>query len=357
MRSEKIDIVKCIGILAVVCGHAGLGHTFFSQFHMPLFAFVSGYLFVDKYADSVGSVGKYIVKKIKTIYLPFVGFELLFLAFHNVFYKLDLINSECGQMLYGPKDFLKQALRIITLGGGERLVGQLWFLISLFEITIIFCVIIFFKKKIERITNEKVAVAFVAIVVIALYILAQYVAMPRQLNQSFVLLLYYAIGFLMKQSITDKYKLKIKKYKYYFVLLSIGVILLCMRFHPSWDLQKNYWIGIISAIYGILLAFCLAEILNSFVKGKAKKFLIFIGQSTLIILTFHVVCMNFVEYFYVRIFNLSYKLASTWPPMRKGILLSIVYVVVGLSVSLLIQVLVNKTKTIVKKGKKKKGLA
>ena len=344
MRSEKIDIVKCIGIVAVVCGHAGLGTTFVSQFHMPLFAFISGYLFADKYANSLKGVGKYTLKKIKTIYVPFIIFEFLFLAFHNLLFKLGLISSVSGQSAYTPKDFLNQAIRIITLGGGERLVGQLWYLISLFEITIIFCVIIYFKKKIDKLTNEIVGISFVIVIVVGLYFAAQYIKMPRQLNVSFVLLVFYAIGYFTKNKLKNNYREAVKKYKYIIGLLMIAIIINCMRFSDAWTNNTYYLIALVSAACGIVLSFCLAEIIYCFIKGKIKNAIIYIGQSTLNILVFHAFFIGIVQYVYVRIANLPHKLAGSWPPVNGGILLAIIYVIVGITLSLLVNEIIRRGK-------------
>ncbi len=48
-RDVTIDILKGIGILAVIVGHlTSFGRQFIFSFHMPLFFIVSGYLFSSK---------------------------------------------------------------------------------------------------------------------------------------------------------------------------------------------------------------------------------------------------------------------------------------------------------------------
>ena len=54
MRDEKITITKAMAIMLMVICHAGLPHVggqFVTMFHMPLFFFVSGYCFKDKYLN------------------------------------------------------------------------------------------------------------------------------------------------------------------------------------------------------------------------------------------------------------------------------------------------------------------
>ena len=53
-RIKWIDMLKGIGVIAVVVGHFYNNETLLriiSSFHMPLFFFISGYLFVPQKAD------------------------------------------------------------------------------------------------------------------------------------------------------------------------------------------------------------------------------------------------------------------------------------------------------------------
>ena len=52
MRDDKVTIAKGIGILLMVAAHAGIPdmvNRFIVMFHMPLFFFMSGYCFKEKY--------------------------------------------------------------------------------------------------------------------------------------------------------------------------------------------------------------------------------------------------------------------------------------------------------------------
>ena len=74
-RIEWLDIAKGIGIFLVVYAHARAPYSsYIYNFHMPFFFLISGVLY-----KSGGNLKQYIFKKIKTLYIPFVGWNLIFI--------------------------------------------------------------------------------------------------------------------------------------------------------------------------------------------------------------------------------------------------------------------------------------
>lgn len=93
-RDITLDISKAICIILMVVGHAGCPKYLCDVvylFHMPCFFFISGLLFNEKYFANL-SFG--ITKKLKSYYVPFVKWELLFLLFHNAFATLHIYDSK-----------------------------------------------------------------------------------------------------------------------------------------------------------------------------------------------------------------------------------------------------------------------
>lgn len=133
MREERITIAKAIAIILMVVCHAGLpslGSHFVSMFHMPLFFFVSGYCFKDKYlVDN----RRFVVNKVRGLYAPFVKWSLLFLVLHNVFFHLGIYNAEIGfrgevSHLYTLKEYLFNVAKILlSMTETEQLLGGYWF--------------------------------------------------------------------------------------------------------------------------------------------------------------------------------------------------------------------------------------
>ena len=153
MRDDSITIAKAIGIILMVVAHAGipdLFNHFIVMFHMPLFFFVSGYCFKEKYLVDYDTFFK---KRIKGLYVPFVKYSLLFLLFHNIFFHLNIYNGEYGfngqvSKLFSMIDYGKAFVHIVTrMTDNEQLLGGYWFLRELFLASILGYVTIKFVKR------------------------------------------------------------------------------------------------------------------------------------------------------------------------------------------------------------------
>ena len=133
-RDASIDICKGIGIMLMVLGHSGIpqgGFDFIYMFHMPLFFFVSGYCFNEKYLDTPIA---FVKKKIKGLWLPYVKYSLLFLLLHNLFCYLHIYSSLYGYQGHGVDILsISQAKNsvwsiVTSMYGTDQLLGGFWFL-------------------------------------------------------------------------------------------------------------------------------------------------------------------------------------------------------------------------------------
>ncbi len=79
--------MKAIGIICVVVGHSLTGSViehFVGLFHMPLFFFVSGYLFKEKYVSNLKS---FFGRRMKTLWWPTFKWIAIVVLLHNVFFS------------------------------------------------------------------------------------------------------------------------------------------------------------------------------------------------------------------------------------------------------------------------------
>ena len=136
-RETYLDIAKGIGILLVVVGHCipdassvnGISSPIMKiifqviySFHMPLFFFISGFLFSAS-KDSFKNKYKSIYKKAKRLIVPYVFVGLCYAP-------LKLLLSQFANKPYNIHDLWKMLI-------GINPDGELWFLYALFIIIVI----------------------------------------------------------------------------------------------------------------------------------------------------------------------------------------------------------------------------
>ncbi|WP_206537374.1 acyltransferase family protein [Listeria grandensis] len=133
-----IDTAKGIGIFLVVWGHFYASDTLkimIYGFHMPLFLFLSGYLYKVKEIHFL----PWLRKKSKQLLLPFFLFQALTLLVVN---GLSLVAS--GELYESPITLLTQ---FFYLDGDVGFNSPLWFLVVLFNVELIFYLFNRFIKK------------------------------------------------------------------------------------------------------------------------------------------------------------------------------------------------------------------
>lgn len=120
-RLYYMDIFRATGIILMVAGHVGFGTAFdkfIHAFHMPMFFFISGFLYSPKDI----TIKNFVLKKAKSLLLPYFSFGI----FHTI------INLRFNQSI---TPFLN-LLTTNTLS--MPIAGALWFLTALFFTDIFF---------------------------------------------------------------------------------------------------------------------------------------------------------------------------------------------------------------------------
>ena len=144
VRFGAVDVLKGIGIIFVVMGHTSsalIGGTlifYLYSFHIPLFFWVSGYL---TYGSRTTSFKELLVKRTKSIMLPYLCFAVLLLIFA---YIVDPVIQGTAPIIPSFREIIKTLL----IWNGESVNNfnfTLWFLPLLFVTTLVF----HFLKKLE----------------------------------------------------------------------------------------------------------------------------------------------------------------------------------------------------------------
>lgn len=272
-RIYWVDNLKAFGILLVVAGHMDsmnphLGIYIYS-FHMPLFFFISGFLF---HPERYQGPKEFITRKLSTLILPYFFFFCLtygFFIFVNNFidgipFTLSSLFSVLLAMVHAHNEYLNFLLN-----------GVLWFLPCLFLVEIEFYFISFLKRGI-------LLVVIVFLFGLGIVLGHGFEHIPWSFDISLIALLFYYLGFFLKEKISsldDHFK----------PVIIISEIIISLVFcylngrvlMGADDYGKNILYFILSAQAGMIYL----TILTTYT--RANKILSYLGANTLIILGLH----------------------------------------------------------------------
>lgn len=281
-RNPLIDIVKGIGILCVVYGHSKIdfGHYMIYMFHMPLFFFVSGYLHKERKIKSL------LLMKANSLIKPYIVFYTICKIIDYLFEGSNMVHK----------------IDIFYPNGSA---GSLWFLLALFEVSILFQITLTFAKRYIGL--------ICCVLAISAYILSQYhISLPLFIDSSMSMMLFYYIGFLMKKFKPEKNY--IFKYPLYlitsFILLYIlDYKVMHLKINDIWSNQimGNFALFILSALVGIAMIFSVSRLLMQ-TCPLLKEIVRTLGYTSLYIFALHMPILNICFYIEEVAHNNFYKL-------------------------------------------------
>ncbi len=224
-RDYSYDILKGIGIILVLAGHTmipqGL-HNLIYAFHMPLFFFVSGCLYKH---DNLIQIIRHKATKLLMPWIIFcviLSFVLGVLEYHQC-------RTIAGVIYFYESDFLKGI-------SGNRdslcMYGTIWFLICLFEVTVLYSIIL------SHIRHRWVITIICLCLYICGYSLCQYkIVLPFFLDTTLSVIIYFHIGYIFRKDGLDKKTIPLN-------FAAIGLVLfltLCVFLNPYTDFKENHF--------------------------------------------------------------------------------------------------------------------
>lgn len=333
-RDNYIDVIKAVGIISIVIGHASWDITiknvtfhvgvFVYLYHLAIFLFCSGYLYKDKYTD----IWNFIGKKLKGLYWPFIQYNILYLLVRTPLIQLGLVDGNA----YNKSDYAIQLANIITFNSLGELLGAFWFLPMMFFSIVIFAAIRLFALKIKKkILCEAVCILGCGVAgIYGVLVTERQYGLLYALQISFLLVPVIASGFYF-------IKLQLIKYVHWIgLIISIGVMVYVIELDIGIiELSKcmiiNRWLFYPVTLVGIY--FCLAVGKYICKLKKLETIMAYIGKNSMRIMALHffsfkivdvIVCNIRGEQEIMRTFPHTY--ISLWP----------VYYVVGIGLPLLI---------------------
>jgi fucose 4-O-acetylase-like acetyltransferase len=344
MRNPSVSIAKGIAIILMVMAHARCGiwwQNYINMFHMPLFFFMSGYCFKEAYlSDAKGFVSK----KLKGIWWPFVKWQLVFLLFHNVFFALNIYNDVYGfrgsvSHEYGIVETFKNAFLIVTtMSHGEQLLGGFWFLKSLFVGSLLF----YFTTKITLYYKDDELYGKTDLIVGGIILTATLFMGFIGKGIPFIWIDakdLMAGFFIWSGYMYNKFKFTIEK-RWLVIIVAALIVAVgtdfwqcsMLHFKGNFGLMMPY---IATALIGTLMVFGLSGKL-ALHDNWLKRFLVFVGDNTLDILTWHFLSFKLVSLLLILIYNLPIARLAEFPVIEGFAYQGwwVLYMVVGVGMAL-----------------------
>lgn len=263
-RQLWVDVLKGIGIIAVVAGHiGGILAPEFGLMRMPLFLFVAGFLFkvhVNK--------KEYLFKKFVHLIIPYISFLLI------------LYTPQAFMSVYHGHETIFDAIKKATLGG-PLLVGRagvFWFITCLF----------FTQQLLNFLLNkypENMVMIMMAILLIISFLSSQLYPdfwLPWSLNGVFAAAPIFFVGYLFR-----KHPIDLKGFEF---LLLMGVIIVCLKFPNNlYNIKaNNFGIPVVSFCSALVCILCLISLAKVLVRYKIPtEILGNLSKGSMIIMYLH----------------------------------------------------------------------
>lgn len=374
MRDKKVDICKGIGVLLMVLGHAGMPNsTIIFRFHMALFFILSGFLFNRNKINDIRDLGKYIVKKIKTLYLPFVFWNGLIIVLNNFLINIGIYTdnpmflNESGvvgdignwhgiRKILSANEIINALKQVILFKGEQQLGGATWFLRVMFGVNILWVFMTFVAKLISKnsLVVEGIVHSFVALGLLALSNMYQTkgingLAMQFETVASSYIM--YYIGYCYKHWKQGGEELK--RTDVMIFIFCVICLFCCDRVCGllGWNSNINYYndwtMYITSSISGFFSIYFLAKYLSSIKNKVAEKIVDIIakvGEKSIYVLILHFLAFKFVTAIQLIIYHQPlYRLAS-FPCFTTGGIWWIAYAFIGTVVPVIFGIGVERIK-------------
>ena len=321
-RQTDFDIFRGAGIILMVMGHigfSGIFDHFIHAFHMPMFFFISGFFFKSSTVSKCSTMG-YIIKKLKTLLIPYIVFAI----FHSVIWII------MGNDLKKPLNFLWINSDDLPIS------GALWFLTALFLADL-------FYFLIDRYICREVWKHCIVVLLCAfgnLYSLFLPIALPFSLGAALVGLGLFHIGRYAKKYCDSKvinrsFKLPIP------LLILLTVVTVALIFINGYVNMRSETYAIIplfwiNAILAIVLGINYSKIFDTVLDDNnvIKKWIVDIGKNSIVY-----VCLN-----QVVIMGSRWLVNSIIPSEVYWLVRSLVVFVITFGVLFLLTLMLTKTK-------------
>lgn len=285
-RLDYIDVAKGLGMLTIVWGHIclrGLSNSIVYSFHIPLFFFLSGLVFLpNRYA----CFGEFLKKRLKGLLIPYAVFSFLTWI---VWLMYSLATHADVESYWMP---LLQTL--IAQGSEGYLVHNvpLWFVMCLFSVEVIY----YFLSKLKDWVNMLLCIVLCVLGVLSTKAtFYDFSTLPWSIDVALMALPFYMIGSLLTKHVSHAKQLElVKNHKSLCVFLFV-VAATVVYFGASYNghvsmghanLGRNPLVFYGTAVFGVV-GFMLLSIFVSQSASKLVSCVKWIGRNSFRFMAVH----------------------------------------------------------------------
>ncbi len=267
MRNPTFDIMKGIGILAVIVGHCPLPYSLsrlIYVWHMPLFFIVSGYFYKHI------SLREQCSKSAHALLLPYVATSLLMICIAmgvNCMTPWKDVPNLCLSMLVGGSGSAMPMFQDYTI-------GCIWFLLGLFWCRLCYTLL-------DVIQSRGIRLCMVVTLFCGTIWASKYIFIPTQMLSGFNAVLFFAIGQELKQrQIPDSYP----QLTMLSAVILVGLSALLGRIDMATCTYPSVIANVLGALAGTYLVYKLADRIR---RTHYGVFLSQMGQISIWVLAVH----------------------------------------------------------------------
>lgn len=327
-RSSLIDVCKGIGIVSIVIGHASwmvsVGNIdipagpFVYLYHLAIFFFCSGYIYKEC------ELGLYVIKRIKSLYIPFVGYSVLYLIFRSLFIDMGILAGT----KFSVGENIIALTNALTFNGIGEFLSAFWFLPVMFITMCLYAVIYLAVKRFPAPFSDVLRFVICFFVgCIGLYTTENGFGLLYNMQIAYLMVFVVEIGCLYK-----RYEGKLTKFINvvslvlsmvilgWILKLDIGIIELS-RF-----MIINKWVFYPVTLVGIWFCLSLSKLILA--GERIKKVVAYIGKNSFDIMALHFLGFKIIDFVACHLTG-QYENMSAFPHTYNNLWL--VYIIVGVA--------------------------
>lgn len=269
MRNQTIDVVKGVGIIAMILGHTAIpeyGSVLIYSWHMPLFFVVSGYFYRQK------PITGYLRSNFSQLLVPYIITALLFIILRSLVLGYKITDGFLSIFVGAGTGNLPMM--------GNYFVGAIWFMLAMFWCRVIY------NMLFNCVKNKYILGGGILLTFIITNYIANELYIPTDLLQGMSALLFFHIG-----HEASRYKCLEKRYNpksifalliscalVFKIFLDKGLVLSMVNcYYPCWP---------IDVIAALLIIYTLYHICK-YLPHRYASVLAFYGRISLLVLCVH----------------------------------------------------------------------